>query len=200
MKLEVSNGVCTDSTTQTLVFNNEVKADFDMPAVICPEDPLTVMDKSTGTIDSWNWKFDIISSSNLQNPPPLYFPNINREVYYNIQLAVTNTLLNCTDSARKYLQVLNNCYIAVPSAFTPNGDGLNDFFWPHNALKADNLEFKVYNRWGQLVFHSSNWQQKWDGKVNGQPQPPGVFVWFLSYTNRDTGQKVFQKGTVMLIR
>jgi gliding motility-associated-like protein len=96
--------------------------------------------------------------------------------------------------------VLDNCLIAVTSAFTPNGDGLNDYFWPHNALKADNLEFKVYNRWGQLVFNSSNWQQKWDGTINGIPQPPGVFVWFLSYTNRDTGKKVFQKGTVMLIR
>ncbi len=200
IKLTVSNGVCSDSTSEVLTFNNEVKADFDMPDILCPEDALTVTDKSTGTINSWNWKFDVIGSSNVQNPPPQYFPNNNRETYYNIKLLVSNTALNCTDSLTKYLKVLDNCLIAVPSAFTPNGDGLNDYFWPHNALKADKLEFKVYNRWGQLVFYSSNWQQKWDGTVNGNPQPPGVFVWFLSYTNRDTGQKVFQKGTVMLIR
>jgi gliding motility-associated-like protein len=200
IKLFVSNGTCSDSTSQTISFNNEVKADFDMPDFICPEDALTVTDKSSGTINSWNWKFDVIGSSNVQNPPPQYFPNTNRETFYNIKLLVSNTALNCTDSLTKYLKVLDNCLIAVPSAFTPNGDGLNDYFWPHNALKADNLEFKVYNRWGQLVFNSSNWQQKWDGTINGIPQPPGVFVWFLSYTNRDTGKKVFQKGTVMLIR
>lgn len=200
VKLEVSNGVCSDSTTETIAFNNEVKADFDMPSILCPEDPLTVTDKSTGIVNTWNWKFDVIGSSSLQNPPPQYFPNTNQETYYNIQLIVSNTAINCSDTAKKYLRVLNNCYIGVPSAFTPNGDGLNDYFSPHNALKADNLDFKVYNRWGQMVFHSNNWQQRWDGTLNGVPQPPDVYVWMLSYTNHDTGRPVFQKGTVMLIR
>ncbi|OQY92955.1 MAG: PKD domain-containing protein [Sphingobacteriales bacterium UTBCD1] len=200
VKLQVSNGTCSDSTSQSFAFNNEVKAGFEMPDIICPEDGLTVSDKSTGTINNWNWKFDNVSSSNIQNPPAQHFPANNRETFYNIKLVVSNTVLNCSDSLTKILKVLDNCLIAVPSAFTPNGDGLNDYFWPHNALKAENLEFKVYNRWGQLVFQSSNWQQKWDGTINGVPQPPGVFVWFLRYTNRDTGQKVFQKGTVMLIR
>ncbi|MBS1621309.1 MAG: gliding motility-associated C-terminal domain-containing protein [Bacteroidetes bacterium] len=200
VKLNVSNGTCSDSTSQSIIFNNEVKADFDMPDIICPEDALTVTDKSSGTINSWNWKFDIVANSNLQNPPPQNFPLNNRETLYNIKLLVSNTLLNCTDSLTKYLKVLDNCLIAVPSAFTPNSDGLNDFFWPHNAIKADNLEFKVFNRWGQMVFNTTNWQQKWDGTIKGVQQPSGVYVWFLSYTNRDTGKKVFQKGTVMLIR
>jgi len=96
--------------------------------------------------------------------------------------------------------VLDNCFIAVPSAFTPNGDGLNDFLYPNNALKAINLEFKVFNRWGQLVFESRNWQEKWDGKIKGIPQTTGVYVWFLRYTHTDTGRNVFQKGTTTLIR
>ena len=77
---------------------------------------------------------------------------------------------------------------------------MNDTFWPHNALKADNLVFKVFNRWGQMVFDSKGWRDKWDGKINGQLQPSGVYVWMLSYTHRDTKKQVFQKGTVMLIR
>jgi len=198
--LTVSNGTCTDTYSESFNFNNEVKADFEMPDFICPEDGLTVTDKSSGTINSWNWNFGVAGSSSVQDPPAQHFPMNNRETVYNIRLVVTNTILNCSDSLTKYIRVLDNCLIAVPSAFTPNGDGLNDYFWPHNALKADNLEFKVYNRWGQLVFQTSNWQQKWDGTVRGAPQPSGVFVWFLRYTNRDTGQKVFQKGTVMLIR
>jgi len=67
-------------------------------------------------------------------------------------------------------------------------------------LKADNYEFKVYNRWGQLIFHSNNWRDKWDGKINGILQPTAVYVWMLRYTNRDTKQPVFKKGTVALIR
>jgi gliding motility-associated-like protein len=90
--------------------------------------------------------------------------------------------------------------IAVPTAFTPNNDGLNDNFKPHNALKADQYEFKVYNRWGQLVFQTRDWRQAWDGRISGVQQGSDVFVWMLSYTHRDTKKQVFQKGTVMLIR
>jgi gliding motility-associated-like protein len=200
-QLTVSNGVCTDSASTSITFNNKVKAAFEMPDILCPEDLLIVKDTSTGQIDSWLWKYDVFGSSNLQNPPPFLFPdNNNTERYLVIKLVVTNNTLNCSDSARKILRLLNNCYIDVPSAFTPNGDGLNDLFSPHNALKADNLEFKVFNRWGQLVFESHSWQDRWNGKLNGIPQNPGVYVWFLSYTNHDTGKKIFQKGTVMLIR
>ena len=91
-------------------------------------------------------------------------------------------------------------FIDVPTAFTPNNDGLNDYFRPHNALKADNYQFKVYNRWGQLIFQSANWREKWDGKINGVLQPTAVYVWMLSYIHRDTKQPVFKKGTVTLIR
>ncbi|MFI5133031.1 MAG: gliding motility-associated C-terminal domain-containing protein [Chitinophagales bacterium] len=200
-QLTVSNGTCSDTKSTTITFNNQVKASFDMPGILCPEDPLQVTNTSTGQIDSWRWNFDMFGSSNLQTPQPFTFPvNDNVEHFIAIQLVATNNTLNCSDSARKILRLLNNCYIDVPTAFTPNGDGLNDFFSPHNALKADNLEFKVFNRWGQLIFESHSWQERWNGKFNGVPQPAAVYVWFLSYTNHDTGKKVFQKGTVMLIR
>lgn len=200
IQLIVSNGVCRDTATTTLVMNNEVIAGFGMPAVICPEDPLVVTDSSKGQIDNWSWSFGSVSSSTSANPAPVLFPANNIETIYQIKLRVTNNTLGCTDSISKPLKVLNNCFIAVPTAFTPNSDGLNDFLYPTNALKADNLDFKVYNRWGQLVFHSRDWLAKWDGRIGGVPQSPGVFVWFLRYTNRDTGKKVFQKGTTTLIR
>ncbi len=198
--LVVSNGVCMDSTSEILVMNNEVKADFAMPDIICPEDPLLCIDSSKGLIDSWHWTFGPVGFSTLKAPPLQYFPQTNIEAYYNIRLRVSNNTLGCSDSITKKLRVLNNCYIAVPTAFTPNNDGLNDFLYPNNAIKAENLEFKVFNRWGQLVFASRDWRQKWDGKIKGIEQGPGVFVWILKYTHRDTGQKIFQKGTTTLIR
>jgi len=201
IRLNVSNGVCNDSASTTVNLKNEVKAGFEMPTVICPEDLLSFINTSTGQVDSWLWKFDVAGLSALKDPPPIPLPaNNNREIYYSVKLIATNNLLNCSDSIKKTVRVFNNCYIAVPTAFTPNGDGLNDFLRPNNAIKADNLEFKVYNRWGQLVFASHNWQERWDGKINGVPQGTGVYVWFLSYTHHDSGQKIFQKGTTTLIR
>jgi len=200
IQLIVSNGVCRDTSMITLVMNNEVIADFKMPDIICPEDPLICVDSSKGLIDRWTWSFGAIGSSTLRAPAPQYFPQNNIEANYFIKLIVTNNTLGCSDSMVKTLRVLNNCFIAVPTAFTPNNDGLNDFLYPNNAIKAENLEFKVYNRWGQLVFATKDWRQKWNGKIGGIPQAPGVFVWFLRYTHRDTGQKVFQKGTTTLIR
>jgi gliding motility-associated-like protein len=201
IKLTVSNGVCSDSASTVIVLDNEVKASFTMPDFICPEDKLLVTNTSTGKIDAWRWNFDVLASSTLKDPLPFVLPsNNNRELYLTIKLVVFNNTLGCSDSGRKILTVLNNCFIAVPSAFTPNNDGLNDYFGPHNAVKALNLDFKVFNRWGQLVFHSRDWRQKWNGKINGVLEPSGVYVWMLSYTHSDTNQQVFQKGTVTLIR
>jgi gliding motility-associated-like protein len=177
-----------------------VKAAFEMPAIICPEDGLMVTNTSTGTITGWRWQYDVLYSTNLKDPPAFLFPNNGREAYYTVKLVAYNAGLGCSDSARRTLTVLDHCLIAVPTGFTPNNDGLNDRFGPHNALKADNYLFRVFNRWGQLVFQSRNWQEKWDGRFNGQIQTSGVFVWMLTYTNRDTGLPISMKGTVTLIR
>lgn len=200
VQLIVSNGTCSDTSSRTVTLDNEVIANFSMESYICPEDKLVVTNNSSGQIDAYRWNYDILGTSTLKDPPPFQFPTLNREAYYTVRLAVFNYTLGCSDSTRHTLTVLDHCYIAVPTAFTPNNDGLNDYFWPHNALKADNLVFKVYNRWGQLVFQSANWRDRWDGKVKGVLQETGVYVWMLSYTNRDTKQQVFQKGTVTLIR
>lgn len=200
IQLNVTNGVCKDSATATVVLDNEVKANFSMTDVICPEDPLTLVNESTGQIDSWQWNFGNTSFSNQKDPTPVFFPKGKPETKYSVVLAVSNNTLGCTDSVRKTITVLDLCFIAVPSAFTPNNDGLNDYFAPHNALKADNYDFQIYNRWGQRIFKSRNWKDKWDGKVNGVLQAAGVYVWMLSYTHRETKEHFFKKGTVTLIR
>lgn len=200
VNLIVSNGTCKDTSSSTIVLDNEVKASFTMDKVTCPEDAVPVINTSTGIIDTWRWTYDVLGSSTLKDPPPFLFPTRNREAYYTVKLVASNTALNCSDSARQTITVLDFCRIEVPTAFTPNNDGLNDYFRPHNALKALNYEFKVFNRWGQLVFRSNNWQEKWDGRVKGNLQTTGVYVWMLSYTHRDTKQPVFKKGTVTLIR
>ena len=88
----------------------------------------------------------------------------------------------------------------VPTAFSPNGDGLNDIFRPV-LLGMKSLDiFNVYNRWGQMVFSSSDAEGAgWDGKLGGREQATGTYVWFaegIDYKNT----KVKMKGYVVLIR
>jgi gliding motility-associated-like protein len=197
--LKVSNGFCSDSTVKTIALDNSLEAIFETNAVLCPEDEASFTNTSIGNIVSWNWSFGDGSSSQLQSPLPRRYPVTGTEKDYTVQLVVENSA-HCLDTALQSLKVLRTCYIAVPGAFTPNGDGMNDYLYPLNAFKADGLDFNVYNRLGQRVFHSAEWTKKWDGTVNGQVQNAGTYVWTLRYTHHDTGQPVFQKGTSVLVR
>ena len=135
----------------------------------------------------------------MQTPPKQIYPLTGTETSYPVTLEISNNN-GCRASAAKTVKVLSGCIIAVPTAFTPNNDGKNDYLYPLNALKAENLDFKVFNRWGQLVFHSKDWMKKWDGKINGVLQGTDVYIWTLDFTHRDTKQKYSLKGTTALIR
>lgn len=199
IQLIVSNGVCSDTATATINLDNTLKASFETNNLLCPEDTAIFLNKSVGNIINYFWDFGNGTTSNSPSPPPLHYPILSAEKIYTIRLIVQNAA-GCFDTAYQQIDVLKSCYIAVPNAFTPNGDGLNDYLYPLNAYKADNLQFSVYNRLGQRVFYTTDWTKKWDGTINGNPQDSGVYVWMLQYTNHDTGKKVFQKGFTMLIR
>ena len=197
--LAVSNGVCSDTVAKTINLDNTLKAAFETNNILCPEDTATFINNSIGNITSYNWDFGNGNTSTSKDPPPLHYPVLTEEKIYKVQLIIEN-IAGCSDTAVNNIDVLKSCYIAVPNAFTPNGDGLNDYLYPLNAYKADNLEFNVYNRFGQLVFHTTDWTNKWDGTLNGNPQDSGIYVWTLRYTDHDSGKKIFQKGYTVLIR
>jgi gliding motility-associated-like protein len=197
--LAVSNGTCTDSATVVIPLNNYLEAKLENTAVVCPNEPATFKDKSIGTIRAWKWDFGNGSTSTLPAPAGQYYITNNITQDITTSLIVKNDI-GCSDTAYSTLRVVGNCYIAVPKAFTPNGDGLNDFLYPTNAYKATNLIFMVYNRLGQKVFETTNWQIKWNGKFKGNPLDPGTYVWYLKYKHIDTGQWIEQKGTTVLLR
>jgi gliding motility-associated-like protein len=69
-----------------------------------------------------------------------------------------------------------------------------------NAVKAENFELRIFNRWGQMLFQSKDWKRGWDGRLNGQLQPTGTYVWFVRYKDSRNNQLVERKGSVVLIR
>lgn len=89
--------------------------------------------------------------------------------------------------------------IFVPNAFTPNGDGQNDYFKPIPVGITEIEYFHVFNRWGEMVYSSPDTKIGWDGKYKGVDQNTGTFVWMAKATDY-TGKTVFLKGTVSLIR
>lgn len=89
--------------------------------------------------------------------------------------------------------------IFVPSAFTPNGDGKNDILKPIPVGITELHYFKIYNRWGQLLFSTSQRGIGWNGSFNGSPQGSGTYVYVTQGKNIH-GKIVFRKGTAVLIR
>lgn len=200
--LIVSNGVCSDTATVNIVFDNFFKADFEITNLVCPNELATIKNNSVGkVITNYNWILGNGATSSLKNPAPQSYNNMDAgTVAKTPVILIVKNSYGCYDTAVKYIQVVNNCFIAVPNAFTPNGDGLNDYLYPLNAYKAINLQFSVYNRFGQRVFYTTDWTQKWDGSFKGRPADMGTYVWILTYTHADTNRKVSQKGTSILIR
>jgi gliding motility-associated-like protein len=201
ISLVVSNGTCADTANATVNLDNGIDARFSFPPIICPEEPAVFRDSSTGKIATWSWDFGNGFNSTIQYPSPQAYvvPALTRETKHNVSLVVGNSL-GCFDTATVVVKAVSSCYIAVPSAFTPNQDGINDYLYPLNAFKAIGLVFKIFNRYGQVVFETTDWNQKWDGTIKGKPQAAGTYVWTLSYTESDTGKKLFYKGTSNLVR
>lgn len=108
--------------------------------------------------------------------------------------------LGCLDSATILVKIFRtNPQIFVPTGFTPNGDGLNDVLKPI-AVGVKRIEyFRVYNRWGQLVFSTTVNSHGWNGEISGKPQTSNTYVWVVKAIDY-TDKPIFQKGTSTLIR
>jgi gliding motility-associated-like protein len=104
----------------------------------------------------------------------------------------------CVDSAQITLLVDPMDDIYLPSAFTPNGDGRNDVFKVLGGAFSS-FDLKIFNRWGQMVFATTDRSRGWDGRMNGTEQPAQVYVYVLSGKLKN-GTSISRKGTVMLVR
>lgn len=197
VQLVVSNGFCNDTVSQKVQLLNALQVDFTVVDENCPREPIQFTSQSIGHQITHHWAFGDGNTASTQDPQHIYNPA--RETVFNVRYTITD-LWGCQQTVQKPIRIYTSCYIVVPNAFTPNGDGLNEFIGPLNAIKAEQVEFTVYNRWGQLIYKTQNWKKGWDGKVNGKLQPSAVYIWTLSYVNRDTKQKVQDKGTFVLIR
>ncbi|MBE7169641.1 MAG: gliding motility-associated C-terminal domain-containing protein [Williamsia sp.] len=138
-----------------------------------------------------------LNFSNISNPLLNLNTQTGESVTYQVRVA---TSAGCFATDNIKVTVYKTApSIFVPTAFTPNGDGRNDFMLPITAGIQQLVYFRIYNRWGQLVFSTSEVGKGWDGTINGQPQSTGSFVYMVQAIDY-TGKTISQKGTLVLIR
>jgi gliding motility-associated-like protein len=137
-----------------------------------------------------------LNNSHVGDPVGIYGASID-SVRYTV--LVFNSI-GCLDSSHVTVRVFKTLpSVFVPTAFTPNGDGINDVVLPI-AVGVKQIDyFNVYNRWGQLVFTTTINGHGWDGKISGTLQGSNVFVWMVKAVDY-LGKPIFLKGTVTLIR
>ncbi|MTB50592.1 choice-of-anchor L domain-containing protein [Lewinella sp. W8] len=121
-----------------------------------------------------------------------------------ISLAIDD-IYGCTDSLVTFVAVDGRVPLYVPTAFSPNGDGKNDFVsvFANDQQVATILSFQVFSRWGQLLWEDYNFlpnitQRGWDGFLNGQRAPVSAYVWVATY-ELTTGERQEASGTVVLM-
>lgn len=106
-----------------------------------------------------------------------------------------------TDTAYSNVaEVVQRPLVYVPNAFSPNGNGLNDYFLPSTGfVDIVDYQLRVFNRWGEELFYTQDRNEGWDGKYKEHKCEPGVYVWILTFKTA-SGQFVDMKGTVTLLR
>lgn len=132
------------------------------------------------------WSTGAVTGSINANAPGEYWLN------------VTNNGCATVDS----ILITPDCYLAIPNAFTPNGDGVNDHFFPRELLTKGIKEFhmQVYNRWGTMIFETNTTNGRgWDGTFNGAAQSQGVYIYVIEVAFVNDTHKRY-KGSITLIR
>jgi gliding motility-associated-like protein len=142
------------------------------------------------------WNFGDGSTSTEQNPVHQY----QMPGQYTVTLMITDSYgCNYSHIWNELITVEENIRLHVPNAFTPNGDGINDFFYVESMLVRE-LTTQIYDRWGKLVYESENLSFQWDGKDSkGLQCSEGAYT-FVMRGYALNGQYVERKGTVLIMR
>lgn len=107
----------------------------------------------------------------------------------------------CTTVDSVIVRIIFVPNVNIPTAFTPNGDGINDYFHPLIKGVVEDSDFRIYNRWGELIYQSNNaYASGWDGTYNGVPQEVGAYVFIFNCKAAVTGVPHNFKGNVTLLR
>jgi gliding motility-associated-like protein len=189
---EIEKLGCTATTPRKTIIIEEAKPGIAYPPMyVVANDPVPMQARSFG--DTLFWRpSTFLSATNAVNT---VFTGSTDQLY-NIQIT---TAAGCITTDTQAVKIINEIDIKVPTAFTPNNDGRNDVLRPILFGMKDLRYFRVYNRWGQLLYETHELHKGWDGTFSGKIQSNQVVVWVaegIGYNNR----RYVRKGTSVCIQ
>jgi len=198
----VDDGIC--SVTSSVNVNNIEGPEATMiinPKVVTTLDGLVYFSsQTTGSIVSWVWDYGDGSSGTGEASNHNYV-NVGT---YIVTLTVTDTY-GCTLTVTDSVILKDIVTLYIPNSFTPDNDGLNDFFSPQGInIDPNSYEFEIYDRWGNLIFHTTDIDAKWNGTYMNNGQVPtecvmDVYVYRV-VTKEVTSKEHFYIGKVTLLK
>ncbi len=182
-----------DTVRRSITILRQPVARFDYTPIIPePNVPIQFVNQSSDA-DHYRWAFGDGGISTSENPEHFY----KRSGTYKVCLTAISRE-GCLDTLCR--DVVADVRIAadVPSAFSPNGDGQNDILYVRGAA-IETFTFRLYNRWGQLIFETSDQKKGWDGTWNGKPQEADAYAYTLTASFID-GSTLNKSGHITLLR
>jgi gliding motility-associated-like protein len=187
----VDSNRCIDSAEVTVRIKPNAVLYLEDSVTIYPGDSYTFDPKSNCYYFSW---FPAVGLDQSEIANPTASPLLSTTYY-----VTAKTADGCEVRDSVYLVVTDDSYIDVPNSFIPGNTGDNNKLKPINLGTAQLTSFKVFDRWGQLMFESSDFNEAWDGTLNGKFQPMGVYVYTLEAITAK-GKKIIKSGNVTLLR
>lgn len=183
----------SDTLTDTVVIQQGPVVDFSYTPLTPELNSGTQFRNHTQLGDTYSWDFGDGQSSNQFEP----YHNYIRSGQYEVCLSAKN-LIGCENKTCKFVSALVQNVAEVPSAFSPNGDGKNDRLYVR-GYNIESIEFKIFNRWGQLVYESTDIEEGWDGYHNGKLAEMDAFAYQVNVVFKDGEKKTLQGNVTILL-
>ena len=197
VRSKIDNSVMTRSNDQLLIVHAKPNVDFEWEMNEGNGIPYTSLINLTDKGTSWSWNFGDGSISIEKDPNHTY----RNKGQYLVTLTATNSE-QCVSTINKDIFINQDYNLLAPNSFTPNGDGINDYFLPA-ALNRLNGSFTmtVYSQTEGLIYDTKNIDQPWDGtnQKAGTKCKEGSYVWVVKLTN-EKGQSEQYKGAILLLK
>lgn len=206
MSFDVTLTVTSDFGCTTTLTENSFITVYPEPIAGFIHDPIegdiynpTIDFLNTSEIaDMYYWNFDDLGTSNEESPS-FTFPDQDSGIY--VVCLYVETVHGCTDFVCQDIEIKGHSNFYVPNAFTPDGDGINDYFMPSvYGFSEKDYQLMVFDRWGLLIYSTTSLTGAWDGTYKGQDCALDTYVWKVKAVDKYTGEKVSYIGHVNLLR
>lgn len=171
------------------------------PQIVVYPNPVSVFDPTVHIFDATNgnnsyiWFFGDGTNSTQTN---VYHTYNDQDTGRYLVTVIASNAYGCIDTAEVWVIVRPDCTFYVPNSFSPNGDGKNDIFKVY-GMGILEFEINIYDRWGKLIYSSSDMNMGWDGKIKGDMAPDGTYAYMIIYKD-NTGIRHTKSGAISILR